>query len=74
MNLSQTLRLQQLQHRSAFEQPLRESVGFAERYDRESGKYVVSAGGDRLFTESLQIAALAMGQQVDLTGRRIDYL
>lgn len=74
MNLSQTLRMQQLQHRSAFDQPVPESIGFAQRYDRASGKYVVSHGGDRLFTESLQIAALAMGQQVDLTGRRIDYL
>lgn len=74
MNLSQNLQMQQLQHRSAFDTPLPESVGFAERYDRDSGKYVVSHGGDRLFTESLQIAVLAMGQQVDLTGRRIDYL
>ncbi len=74
MNLSQTLRMQQLQHRSAFDQPLPDSVGFAQRYDRISGKYVISHGGDRLFTESLQIAVLGMGQQVDLTGRKIDYL
>lgn len=74
MSLSQSLQLQQLQHRSAFEPPVSKPVGFAQRYDRASGKYIVSSGGDRVFAESMQIAALATGQQVDLVGRKMDYL
>ena len=74
MDLRQSLRMQQLQSRSAFEQPAPPPVGFAVAYDRGAGKQVVSTGGSQVLTESVQIAALATGQRVDLTGRRIDYL
>jgi hypothetical protein len=74
VDLQQNLRMQQLQNRSAFAPLSPEPVGFAVAYDRGSGKQIVSTGGSQVLTESVQIAALATGQRVDLTGRRIDYL
>jgi uncharacterized protein Veg len=74
MDLSQSLRMQQIQHRSTFEPTETQPVGFAVQYDRASGKQVVNMGSSQVLTESVQIAALATGQRVDLTGRRIDYL
>ncbi len=73
-DLSQRLRLQQLTHRSAFQLPEPDELSWVSGYDRSTGTYAVRTNRGTVRAEPMQISGLPVGKQVDLQGRKFDYL
>ena len=74
MDLSQRLKLQQLTHRSAFQQPEPDELSWVSGYDRATGTYAVQTNRGTVRAEPMQISGLPVGKEVDLNGRKFDYL
>lgn len=73
-NLSDRLKIAQINNRMGFASPIPLKPAIVDRYDRASGQWVIRNGASRIKARPMQIASLPIGKRVDLQGRNFDYL